>query len=192
MFGNQVPVEPCRIAVLAIRVVVPVLTAPHLIAHCEHWHSGRQHDGGKEVLHLPIAKPLDSWIVRRTFDTAVPASVLVRSIAVAIAVFFIVLVVVGDEVVQRKAVVAGDEVDALLRLALFPAVNTRTAKQTIGRSPGLLVRATEEVAHVVAKPVVPLLPAVAHEVADLIESCRIPCFGDHLRSGQRRVGLDIP
>ena len=33
VFGEQRPVEPACIVVLAIRVVVALLTAPHLIAH---------------------------------------------------------------------------------------------------------------------------------------------------------------
>jgi len=37
------------------------------------------------------------------------------AVAVALAVYVIVLVVIGDDVVQRETVVASDKVDALLR-----------------------------------------------------------------------------
>ena len=56
------------------------------------------------------------------FDAAVPAAVVVGAVAVVLAVGLVVLVVVGDQIVQREAVVAGHEVDALLGLALLVAV----------------------------------------------------------------------
>ena len=57
MFGQQVPVEPTRVVVLAIGVIVAALTTPHLIAHNKHGHTHRQHTGSEKVLHLPVAKP---------------------------------------------------------------------------------------------------------------------------------------
>ena len=47
---------------------------------------------------------------------------------------FVVLVVVGDEVVEREAVVAGDEVDALLRLAFLVAVDLGAAEYAVGNA----------------------------------------------------------
>ena len=192
MFGQQIPVEPTRIVVLAVGIIVAALTTPHLVAHNKHGHTCGQHDGCEKVLHLPVAEPLDFGIVRRTFEAAVPASVVVASVAVALAVFFVVLVVIGDEVVQRKTIVARNEIDTLLDFALPLTINAWAAKQTIGYAPHRIIRAPEEVADIIAKSVVPLLPAVSHEAADLIKSCRVPCLRDHLRTGQRRVGLDVP
>ena len=74
--------------------------------------AAEQQDRG-EVLDLPLAQPLDLGIVGRPLDAAVPAVVVVGAVAVALAVGLVVLLVVADEVVEREAVVAGDEVDAV-------------------------------------------------------------------------------
>ena len=182
VFGQQVPVEPTRIIVLAVGVIVAMLTTPHLIAHNKHGHTSGQDDGCEKVLHLAIAEVLDCRIVRRTFHTAVPASSVVPSVAVAFAILFVVLVVIGDDVVECKTVVARHEIDTLFDFSLSITINAWAAKQTIGNGPYGIIRAPEEIADVIAKPVVPLLPAVAYEVADLIESCRVPCLRNHLRT----------
>ena len=62
-------------------------------------------------------------IVRGALDAAVPAQVLVVAVAVAFAVRLVVLLVVRDGVVEREPVVAGDEVDRLLGLAVEPGVD---------------------------------------------------------------------
>src|ERR1035438_3414165 len=84
IFAKQVPVEPTRIVVLAVGVVVPALATPHLIAHNKHGHTSGQHQRCEKVLHLSAAKPLDYEIVRRTFCAAVPASVLLASVPVVL------------------------------------------------------------------------------------------------------------
>ena len=132
VFRQQIPVEPTRIIVLAVGIIVAMLTTPHLIAHNKHGHTRSQDDSCEKVLHLPVAERLDSGIVRRTFHAAVPASVVVPSVAVAFAIFFVVLVVIGDDVVECKPVVAGDEIDTLLDFALPITINAWAAKQTIG------------------------------------------------------------
>src|ERR1022692_3825823 len=97
MLGEQVPIEPTRIIILAISVVVAALTTPHLIAHNKHGHARRQHDGREKVLHLAVTKPFDYGIFCRAFESAVPASVLGAAVAIVLAIVFIVLVVIGDE-----------------------------------------------------------------------------------------------
>ncbi len=51
-----------------------------------------------------------------TFDAAVPASIVVAPVVVSFAVQLVMLLVIGDQVVERKAIVTGNEVDALFRL----------------------------------------------------------------------------
>ena len=109
-----------------------------------------------------------------------------------LAVFFVVLVVIRDDVVQCKAVVTRDEIDTLLELALLSTIDTWAAKQTICCASDRIIRTPEEVADIVAKPVVPLPPAVTDKGADLIESCRVPRLGDHFCACERRIGLDVP
>ena len=49
--------------------------------------------------------------------TAVPAPVVLVTVPVVLSILLVVLVVVRNDIVQREAVVAGDEVDALLGFA---------------------------------------------------------------------------
>ena len=135
MLLQQRPVEPTGFVVLAVGVVVAALGAPHFVAHHDHRHAQRQQGDGQKVLHLAVAQAFDRGIVGRAFDTAIPASVVVGAIAVVFAVRLVVLLVVGDQVIQGEAVVAGDEVDALLGLALLVPVNVGTAEQPVGQAP---------------------------------------------------------
>src|SRR5271157_2451714 len=182
VFGQQIPVEPTRIVVLAVGVIVAALTTLHLVAHNKHGHTHRKHGGGEKVLYLPVAQPFYCGIVRWTFEAAIPASVVLAAVAVVFTIFFVVLVIIGDYVVEGKAIVARNEIDALLGFALLRTINTRAAKETIGCATNRIIRAAEEVADIIAKAVVPLLPAISHEAADLIKSCRVPGLGNHLRS----------
>src|SRR4029077_6595810 len=107
----------------------------------------------------------------------VPAPVVVRAVAILLAVGFVVLVVVGDDVVQGEAVVAGDEVDAVLDFALLVPLHVRAAPE-LGREGGdRAVVAADEAPDVVAEAAVPLLPGVADEGADLVEPGGIPGLG---------------
>ncbi len=54
MFRNQRPIEPIRFVVQAVRIVVAVLCAAHLITHQNHGHAHGKQRHGQKVLHLPV------------------------------------------------------------------------------------------------------------------------------------------
>src|SRR5205085_10856326 len=112
---GQAPVEPADVAVLAIGVVVALLGPADLVAAGDHRDALRQEQDGRHVLDLAAAELVEAGIVARAFDAAVPAVVVVGAVVVPFAVGLVVLLVVRDEVVQREAIVAGDEVDAVDR-----------------------------------------------------------------------------
>ena len=87
---------------------------------------------------------------------------------------------------------AGDEVYALLGLALLVAVDVGTGQKTRDEAGNNPVVTLEETAHVVAELSIPLFPAVTYETADLVQSSHVPCFGDELYSRQCRVRFYIP
>ena len=58
--------------------------------------------------------------------------VVVVAVAVVFAVGLVVLVVVADEIVQREAVVRGDEVDAGVGLAAVVLVQIAAAGEPVG------------------------------------------------------------
>src|SRR4029077_10345808 len=84
------------------------------------------------------------------------------------------------------------EVDALLRLALLVGIERRAADQAIGKALERALLAAEKAARVIAKPPVPLPPAISHEAPHLVQAGRVPRLGDELRPRQRWVRLDIP
>src|SRR5262249_62049396 len=116
---------------------------------------------------LAVAQSLDLGIVARAFRAAVPGAVEVLSVAVVVAIGLVVLLVVGDQVLQREAIVAGDEVDARVRppaVVLIEVGGPREAKSEVGQGRGL---APPEVTDGVAVPGIPLGPEHG-EVTDLV------------------------
>ena len=100
-------------------------------------------------------------------------------VAVILAVRLVVLLVVGDEVVQREAVVRGDEVDARPGLAAAAVEDVGRAGQA-RRERRRRRLAAPEVAHRIAVLVVPFRPA-RREAADLVAAgAAIPGLGDQL------------
>src|SRR5439155_5743669 len=108
----EVPVVPCQLVVLAIRVVIALLIPIDFIASADHGDALRKKQRGEEIPFLPLAKLIDQQIVSRAFNAKIPRVVLVSSVTIAFSVCFVVLLVMADQVVKRKAVVRRYEVDA--------------------------------------------------------------------------------
>src|SRR6201995_3308395 len=102
------------------------------------------------------------------------------TVAVVLAVVLVVFVVVGHQVGQREAVVAGDEVDAGTRPPAGGLVEVRRSGQARGELAEGRGFAPPVVAHSVAIFPVPLGPQT-WEVAGLVTALTdIPRFGDQL------------
>ena len=101
-------------------------------------------------------------------------------------------VVVGDEVVERETIVTRHEVDTLLRLALLVPVDLGAADNAVRDAAQRSGFAAEEIAEIVAKAAVPLLPGIADEAADLVEPGGVPGLGEQLRARERWIGFDVP
>src|SRR5262249_47969621 len=86
VLGNGVPVKPADLIVLAVGVIVAPLRAPHFVAHEQHRAALRHEQGRKEILYLLPAQSLNSGIVGRTFDAAVPTVVVARAVSIVFAV----------------------------------------------------------------------------------------------------------
>src|ERR1700758_1721833 len=109
------PVQPSGLVVLVIGVVVAELRVQEFVAGPEHWDSVRKHQQAEEILYL--LAPQSQHFMRRAFVafvTTVPAVVGVGAILVAVAVRQVVLFVVGDEIVQSKAVMRRDKIHTLV------------------------------------------------------------------------------
>ena len=185
------PVEPVGGIVLGVGVVVATLRPPDLVAHQEHRDADGQEVQDEEVPDLTFAQPFDGGIVRWPFRAAIPAHVVVAAVAVLLTVGLVVFRLVRDQVVEREAVVAGHEIQAGLRVRVLVPVQVRAAEEPLHQRlhhPGI---APQERADVVAEAAIPFHPAVARELADLVEPARVPGLGDEPRAGQDRICLDI-
>src|ERR1700682_1679571 len=198
MLFNQGPVEPVDLVILAIGVIVAALCAPHLVAGHEHGNALREHQHSREVFHLAIAQLFDVGITRLPLLAAVPAQVLVDAVAIALAVGLVVLVVEGDQVVEREAVVRGDEIDAVDGQPPAGLEDIGAACNHIGhlRYNGFALAvslvAFDEAAHGIAETPIPFSPAIAGEVAHLVQTGGIPGFGDDLGISQCLRQFNLP
>src|SRR5215831_16894912 len=187
MSSDQRPVKPADLVVKTVTMVVAKLGAPHFVAHYNHGNSQREHGDCQKILYLSISQLFYRAIVRGPFDATVPASVVVRAVAVVLAIGLVVLLVIRDKVVESEAIVTCHEIDALFRFALLVTVKGRTAQQPVGHARHRTVFTAEEAADVIAKASVPLLPTVTDKAAHLIKSSRIPGLGEEL--GPRKCGV---
>jgi hypothetical protein len=94
LFLAEIPVQPGELVVLAVCVIVALLGVTELVAGQEHGHALRQYQGGEKVALLLPAQGIHARIVSGALSATVP------------------IVVVAHQIVEVKAVVAGDEVDA--------------------------------------------------------------------------------
>jgi len=75
-----------------------------------------QEQGGHEISLLLRSQRIDRKVFGRSIGASIPAVVVVGAVLIIFAIGVVVFVVVADKIMQRKSVVAGDEVDAGLRL----------------------------------------------------------------------------
>src|SRR5690606_33334844 len=187
--AGELPVHPGDGVVLAVGVVVAVLGTADLVAVGEHGHALAEHERGQHVAHLAAAQRGDGRVGGGAFRAVVPRAVVVGAVPVVLPVGFVVFAVVGDEVGQGEAVVAGDEVDGSHGAAPVGLVEVGGAGDAGGelRQYGV---APPEVADSVAVFPVPLGPQ-GREVTDLVAAgAHVPRFGNELDLGDDRVLLD--
>src|SRR5580765_4593390 len=131
MLHKQRPIKPIPFVVLTVSVVVPVLCSAHFIAHQEHGKAKRKHSDGHEILDLAVSESLNLNIRSWTFDTAIPAPIVIATVTVFLTIGIVMLLVVRDQVIQRKSIVTGNEVHALLCLALLMPIDLVAAEESV-------------------------------------------------------------
>ena len=105
------PVDPGQFIVLAVGIVIAPLRPAHFIAGQYHRNSLRAEQRDEEIPDLPGPELIDGWVIGGALRPAIGRPVVIRAITAVLAVGLIVLPLVADQVMQRKAVVAGDEID---------------------------------------------------------------------------------
>ena len=116
-FIVPVPVEPVELVVLAISVVVAELRTGKFVSSVEHRNALRKQQSCHQISTLPSPKPIHCGVIGGALRAAIPGVIVIVAVPILFAVRLIVLVVVGNEVVQGEPVMRGDKVDA--RIGLF-------------------------------------------------------------------------
>src|ERR1700761_6764925 len=127
MLFEQVPVQPAGLVVLTPGVIISALCAPHFVAHRDHRKTQGDHRDGEKILDETVAKRFDCRIIRWPFRAPVVAAIVIGSIASLFPVLLVVLLAVGDEVVERESVMAGYKVHTLLCFACLMSIDFGTA-----------------------------------------------------------------
>src|SRR5580704_12677439 len=189
------PVQPSRLVVLVVRVVIAELRVKEFVSGPEHRGSVREHQKAEEIFDLLPAKPQHRR--RRPFvpfGTAVPTVVFVGTVLVVIAICPVALVVIRDEIVQSEAIVRSYVIHALVGMISFlPGVGKEIiaaidATHQVRNHPRIALNETPDV---IAKTPVPLEPSHTGKSAAELICGGVPRLGDQTEPAQVRIGGDL-
>jgi len=85
----------------------------------------RHHRNSQKVFYLAVSQIFHCRIIRRSFDAAVEAYVVIRAVAIFFAVGFVMFTVIRDKVIERKTIMTGYKVDALFRFTFLMTIDFR-------------------------------------------------------------------
>ena len=185
IFLEPLPVQPGDAVVLAVGVVVPELRVAEFVPGIEHGRAPAAHQGGEGILHHAATQGLHLHILRLPLHAAVPAIAVVVPVRVVPAVLLIVFHIVGVEVVQGEAVMAGQEVHGRALPPLQRIVHVPGAGDPGDGRPRQAPVPLQEAPHVVPVSAVPFRPsAERRETPHLVEPHRVPGLRNQLHLAQ--------
>jgi len=181
---------PTQIIVLAIPVVVSLLGPGQLIPSGDHGDTEGKQESRHEVPFLSKPQTPDLRIVAGSFHAEVGADVVVFPVAVVLAVVLVVFFVVAHEIVEGEAVVAGDEIDARVRLPPADLVKITAPGYARREFAYLAAAGVPESPDRVPVLSVPFGPE-HRKIPDLVPPlAEVPGLGDELHLRDHRVLMD--
>src|SRR4029077_3079261 len=148
---------------------VSSLRPAKLIARKQHRCPLRKQQDGGKVLDLAQSQGIDLLVLCRTLYSMVGAEGVIRSIPVTFAVRKVVLLIVGNEIVEREAIMAGHEIDALIGRTCEMLIEIGAAGNSGGNRADHPCVAADESPEVVAIAAVPFSPSFPRKASDLIK-----------------------
>ena len=165
-----------------------MLGISELISRKDHRCSAAAHQDSDGISHHLIAELPDHGIIRGTFNTAVPAAVIIGSVRIVPSVCLIVLVIVGKQIIQSKAVMTGYEVHRGSETVVVLVIEIGGSHDPGGCILGIPIIPLEKVSEGITVAAVPLRPpVVCRKTADLIDTARIPGLCDQFCLRQHRI-----
>ena len=80
------PVQPCRLIVLGIGIVVAPLRAAEFIAGRQHGRAAREQQRGEQRALIPLPAFIDAGVIGRPFCAVVPGNLVAAAVAILLAV----------------------------------------------------------------------------------------------------------
>ena len=174
------PVDPADLVILAVRVVVALLSVGHFVTSQQHRRTLRQQECGQQVASLAVPQCVDVRVVGGTLHPAVPAAVVAGTVAVFLTVGFVVLVVVGDQIIDGHTIVGGHEIDAGPRLTMRAAEHITGTSDTFSHLAQRARGVAPMIADGVSVTVIPLRPR-CRKCAELVAAqTHIPRLSNQL------------
>src|SRR5213594_400373 len=192
VLSHQSPIKPTDLVVLTVGVVVPLLRAPDFISPKDHRYTPREHENRSEIFDLTLTQRFDRRIGCVALDSAIPAQVVIDAVAIVFPVPLVMFCVIGNQIVQRKTIVAGNEVDAVDGELAALLIKIGAPSQPAGDGTHDSRISFHKSADIIAVSAIPLGPPITREMSDLVQSCGIPCLCDHFRICQDLIQLDLP
>src|SRR5262249_50908226 len=78
----QRPIEPTKLVIMTIAVVVAMLSPADFITHKQHGHTAGKHEQAKCILHLLHPKSVHPLVFGFTFRAAIPAIVVISAVVI--------------------------------------------------------------------------------------------------------------
>src|SRR5262249_4926512 len=81
---GRVPIEPRKLVILTVGIVIAMLGASDLVAGQNHWHALGKEQAHQQVANLSGSECDDLRIVTRSFDTAIPGTIVTLAVAIVL------------------------------------------------------------------------------------------------------------
>ena len=100
---DEPPVEPVRRIILTVRIIVSEAGLAELVTRVDQRGALAQHQQQPRVPPHLLPEKLDGLLPGRTLLAAVPAVVLVGTVAVILMILFVMLAIIGEDIHQTHA-----------------------------------------------------------------------------------------
>src|SRR5256884_6494301 len=108
---EKAPVQPADGVILAVRVIVTSLGPTKFVSAQQHRDATRNKECEEKILDQAISQGFDIGGIAWAFNSAIVAVIGIGAVPPVLAVFLIVLLSIGNQIIQCESVMTGDKID---------------------------------------------------------------------------------